>query len=146
MAKIIRGKVARILNSREIALNLGSDDGVAVGMCFDIMDSKSEDIKDPDTGQILGSIERPKVRVKVTLVQEKLSLATTYKTRRINVGGTGLEIGVLSKAFMPPEWATEYETLRTAEQTWDDLDEAESYVTTGDPAVQVIEDTKDIPF
>ena len=74
----IRGKVARILNSREIAINIGSNHGVQPGMFFDIMDQRHQDILDPDTGDILGSIERPKVRVKVVVVQDNLSLASTY--------------------------------------------------------------------
>ena len=86
MSEPIRGKVARVLNSREIALTVGSSDGVVVGMFFDVMDPKGEDITDPDTGDILGSVERPKVRVQITKVQERLSVASTYrKTKKILV-------------------------------------------------------------
>ena len=48
MTEPIRGKVARILNSREMVINVGSDSGVAVGMRFEVMDAKGEDILDPD--------------------------------------------------------------------------------------------------
>jgi hypothetical protein len=41
---------------------------------------------------------------------------------------------------MPPRWITKYETLRTEEKTWEDLDEKDSYVKVGDPVVQVIEE------
>ncbi len=144
MTEVIRGKVARILNSREIAINVGSQSGVVVGMDFDIVD-ENEEIRDPDTNQVLGVIGRPKVRVKVTRVQERLSLASTYKTRRVNVGGQGLgsEMGPLTKAFLPREWITERETIKTEERTWDDIDETENYVKTGDAVVQVIEDTEE---
>ncbi len=137
MADLIRGKVARVLNSREIAINLGKEDGVVVGMYFNVMDRKSEDITDPDTGELLGSIERPKVGLKVTIVQEKLSIASTYKATRVNIGGE-LETSVLSRMLMPPKWVTKYETLKTEEKTWEDLNEAKSYVKVGDPVVQVI--------
>ena len=40
--------------------------------------------------------------------------------------------------FMPPKWITKYETLKTEEQTWEDLDEKSSYVKVGDPVIQVI--------
>ena len=33
---------------------------------------------------------------------------------------------------------TRQETLKTSEKTWEDLDEKESYVKTGDPVVQII--------
>ena len=138
MADLIRGKVARVLNSREIAINLGKEDGVVVGMYFNVMDRKSEDITDPDTGELLGSIERPKVGLKVTIVQEKLSIASTYKSRRVNIGGRGIGTPALSRMLMPPKWITKYETLKTEEKTWEDLNEAKSYVKVGDPVVQVI--------
>ena len=142
MTDLIRGKVARILNSREIAINVGSDDGVSTGMYFDVMDQNFEDIRDPDTQELLGSIQRPKIRVKITKVQEKLSLASTYKTMRVNTGGSAdalLAFASLSRALMPPKWVTRYETLKTEEKTWENLEEEKSYVKTGDPVVQVVE-------
>jgi hypothetical protein len=145
MSQPIRGKVARILNSKELALNLGSKDGVKLGMFFDILDPIGEDITDPDTGEVIGSLERPKVRVKIVRVQERLSLATTYRKKKINVGGSGLGSptrfagSALTGLFLPPEFQTWQETLKTREKTWEDLSEEDSYVKTGDPAVQVLE-------
>lgn len=138
MADLIRGKVARVLNSREVAFNVGKNNRVEVGMYFDILDPKGESIEDPDTGESLGSINRPKVRVKVTKVQENLSVASTYRTKRINVGGVGPLLSDFSNVFMPPKWETRYETLKTKEKTWEDLDEVESYVKAGDPVVQAV--------
>ncbi len=139
---MLRGKVARILNSREVALNIGSAAGVEVGMKFNIMSDKMEDIRDPDTKEPLGSINRPKVQVRVSYVEEKLAVASTYRTRRINVGGTrapGLLTQALSfsEALSPQKWVEERETLKTTESTWEDLEEHESYVKTGDVVVQV---------
>ena len=139
MTEPIRGKVARILNSREIVINVGSNNGVTVGMRFDVMDPKGEDIRDPDTSEVLGSVERPKVRVKICKVQERLSVASTYKTETVNVGGSGLEPSMsLAGLFMPVKLDTKHETLKTEEKTWEDLDEKKSYVKTGDPVVQVL--------
>lgn len=140
MLELIRAKVAKILNSREVVINAGIDEGVAVGMYFDILDPKGENILDPDTGEVLGSLQRPKVRVRISQVQEKLSVATTYKAKKVNVGGSGLgDFGALSRALLPPKIITKYETLRTNEKTWEDLGEDESYVKTGDPVVQVLD-------
>lgn len=140
----IRGKVARILNTRELVINLGSEGGVTPGMYFDVMDPKGTDIEDPDTGDILGSIERPKVRVKVSRVETRLSIVSTYKSRQVNIGGQGnLNSGFLSQFLEPPKWVTKYETLKTQEKTWEDLDEKESYVKIGDPVVQVIDAADD---
>lgn len=141
MAEPIRGKVARILTARELALNVGTKSGVHIGMYFDVLDPKGEDVKDPDTGQVLGSIDRPKVRVQVTKVQENLCIASTYRKTEVNVGGQGVSINrSLSDLFMPPKIVTKYETLKTKEATWEDLNEADSFVKTGDPVVQVIEE------
>lgn len=137
MTNMIRGKVARVLNSRELALNIGSEHGVREGMLFDVIDPKGEDIVDPDTGDIIGSLERPKVRVKVISVQNKLSVASTYKKERVNVGGVGIGTSAISQLFMQPEYVTQYETLKTEEKTWEDISEEESYVKSGDPVVQV---------
>ena len=129
----IRGKVARDLNSREVAINLGSEQGVRPGMYFDVV-ARYEDIVDPDTKESLGSIERPKIRVKITWVQEKLSLASAL-AREVNVGR--MPLGEFSRALMPPKWVKKYETL-TTEETGEALDEKESLVKAGDPVVQVI--------
>ena len=138
----IKGKVARILNSRELVLNVGSSQGVTVGMLFDILDPNGEDIRDPDTGEILGSIDRPKVRVQITRVDDKLAVASTYKKREVNIGGKGSHFGAageLASLFMPPKYVTKYETLKTTEKTWEDLSETDSFVKTGDPAIQVVD-------
>ena len=136
----IRGKVARVLNTREIAINVGVKDGVTVGMYFNVMDLQYEDIRDPDTDEVLGSIERQKVRVKIIHVQEKLSLATTYRSKRVNTGGRDfLSLGPFARSLMPPNWVTRYETLSKIEKNRGVLDEEDSYVKIGDPVVQIIE-------
>ena len=145
----IRARVAHVLTTREIAINAGENQGVAKGMIFDVMDTKGEDITDPETGEILGSIERRKIRVKIIQVQEKLSVASTYRTKKTNIGGSGSilkrfsgnfsDLEILSRSMAPPKYITKYETFKTDEKTWEDLDEAESYVKTGDPVVQVLD-------
>jgi hypothetical protein len=136
MNEPIRGKVARILNEREIAINVGTAHGVFIGMCFDVIDAQDEEIKDPDTGEVLGSIERSKVKVEVTHVQEKLSVATTCEVKRMNIGGEGT-YGPFTSFLMPPKWIEKYETLRTQDKGWGPLSESNSYVKTGDPVFQV---------
>ncbi len=143
MTEPIRGRVARILNSREMVINVGSSSGVTVGMRFEVMDQKGEDVRDPGTGELLGSVERPKVRVEVSKVKERLSVASTYKKETVNVGGAGLGVGrEVARMFLPPKWETRYETLKTEEKTWEDLDEEDSYVKTGDPVVQMPDGTR----
>lgn len=138
MTDPIRGKVAQVLNSREIAINVGSAVGVVEGMYFDVL-AAPKDIRDPDTDEVLGVVDRPKVRVRVTHVQERLSVASTYRKEQVNVGGLDFlgYTGKVSDILKPPNWITMYETVKTEEETWEDLDEEESYVNTGDIVVQV---------
>ena len=131
----IRGKVARVLNAREVALNKGSDDGVKVGMVFKILSSKGSDIKDPDTGESIGSVDIEKTSVKVTAVQYRVSVAETFRTRKVNVGGGGLGL-VSNPFFAPPRWETQFETLKTREGRFEELDEDDSFIKTGDEVVQ----------
>ena len=135
-AQPIRGKVARVLNSREVAINKGSDDGVKIGMIFKILSTKGSEIKDPDTGEPLGSVDLVKTSVKVTVVQERITVASTYRSHRVNVGGRGLALAGL---FEPPKWETRVETLRIDEAAIEDLDEEDAIVHTGDPVVQDLE-------
>jgi len=144
MTNQLRGKIAQVLNSRELALNIGPDHGVRVGMLFDVLDPKGEDIVDPDTGAVLGSLARPKVRIKIISVQSKLSVGSTYKKERVNIGGVGLGSGVLGlgssglgQLLNPPEYVSQYETLKTTERTWEDLSEVDNYVKRGDAVVEV---------
>jgi hypothetical protein len=115
-------------------------------MRFSVLDPKGEDIKDPDSGEVLGSLKRQKVMVEVTDVQRSLSVARTFKKERINVGGSGPpSVGDLamfsdfSALLLPPRWTTKYETLRANERAWEEFDETKSFVKTGDPVVQVLD-------
>ena len=132
----IRGKIARVLNSREVAINKGSDDGIKIGMIFKILSTKGSEIEDPDTGEPLGSVDIVKTRVKVTMLQGRVSVASTYRSYRVNVGGSGFG---LSGLFEPPKWQTRTETLKIDEAAIQELDEEDAIVHTGDPVVQDLE-------
>lgn len=136
---MIRGQVARVLTTRELVLNRGVSHGVKVGMRFAVLDPKAEHIKDPETGDELGSLYRPKVKVEVTRVEPRMSVAATYRKRRINVGGQGGAMTSLGKLFEPPQWVDEYDTFRTSDQAWQELPESQSYVKVGDPVIEISE-------
>lgn len=133
----VRGKVAKVLNHREVALNRGFADGVKLGMKFDILNPDSQEIRDPDTNEALGFIERPKSRVRVTQVQDRVSVAETFRFRKVNVGGDGVGWGM----FQPPKWEKRYETFREngAKSKSKDGAEFSKLVSVGDPVVQAVE-------
>jgi hypothetical protein len=129
--KKIYGKVSRVLNTRELVLNIGQEHGVEIDMLFDIFPKSRDDITDPDTDEALGSIYRPKVRVRVTNVEQRFSISRTYQTK----GGSFSPWASLANSALR---AQRYETLKQSDAKFEDLDEADSYVKRGDPAEQVV--------
>ncbi len=129
----IEAKVAQILTARDLVLNKGSVDGVQVGMRFAILNRKGADIRDPDTHEILGSVELPKTFVKVVSVKDRLAIARTFRELRTGSGAFWALAALSAASRVGPE------TLKTDEPlVQDELDEAESYVKLGDPAVQML--------
>jgi hypothetical protein len=132
---LIQGNVAEILNIREVALNIGKNHGVTIGMKFKIVD-KSHEIKDPNTGEIIGNIDREKIRVKVTEIQDKLSIARTYET--FSEGFPSGLYEYLTNTSIVSQ-STKVRTLRATDQKapYDPLEERSSFVKVGDAVIQI---------
>ncbi len=56
----LRGKIAQLLSDRELVINIGLKDGVSKGMRFAILAATPLEIRDPDTNELLESIDREK--------------------------------------------------------------------------------------
>lgn len=78
----VEGKVAKILNSREIVINKGAADGVKTGMRFNVQEQETA-IMDPDSKENLGQLMRPKISVEVMDVESRFSVARTFETYRV---------------------------------------------------------------
>jgi hypothetical protein len=74
----ISGKVAEVVDRYTLLINRGEEQGVRVGMIFVVMGLGGE-VKDPDTGDPLGPKPFEKLRVKVSEVYPKFSVAETYR-------------------------------------------------------------------
>src|SRR5688500_11231837 len=85
---LISGKVAAIMNERELVINRGAAHGVKVDMVFQVMDVPVAVI-DPETKEPLGTVSREKIRVKVTKVEPRYAVARTFETYQVNEGGPG---------------------------------------------------------
>ena len=59
----IEGKVAKILDEYSIVINVGRNNGVVDGMVFAVFVQSNEDIKDPDSSEVLGKLENIKEHV-----------------------------------------------------------------------------------
>jgi hypothetical protein len=131
MTERIRGKVAQLIDESTLVINRGSEHGVKPGMRFAVLNAKGAEITDPDTGEVLGSVDIEKVVVKVVRVEPKLSVARTFRT--FTTKGLLIPSLVASKTYT--------ETLRVDGSTYkEELNEGDSYVKVGDPVVQTIGD------
>lgn len=92
MSDAIEGNVAAIVSVREVAINRGQKDGVTEGMVFAILAESPMKITDPVSNQVLGELDREKVRVKVSEVREGYSLASTYQTTGGFIGFDALDL------------------------------------------------------
>ena len=108
-------------------------------MVFRILGKTEDEITDPDTGKTLGCVHPTKVRVRVIEAQPRISVARTFRKRRVNV-----RIKERQPLMSPPlprghklsAWVTRYETLNADANNGDG---PKKYVATGDPVIQVIE-------
>jgi hypothetical protein len=85
MAREIDAKVARVMNETTIAINVGEDAGVEPGNL--VVHWRTVDVTDPDTGETLGSVRLPNLRLEVSEVYERFSLARVeYQTPNFLAG------------------------------------------------------------
>lgn len=140
----ITGKVAAIINDREVIINRGTETGVEEGAKFKITGPELT-VTDPDTGDILGDFSREKIRVKIAEVFLKYSVARTYETYVINVPGPWSNYGPATLAIIGGivgrQQVTRVKTLRSDVTTQvQPFEEETSIVKVGDPVVEIEDD------
>lgn len=125
---LLHGKVAELLNVRQVAINIGSSHGVTAGMEFDVLNRNAGEIRDPDTHAVLGSVVLSKVRIEVIMVNDEFSVAVVQGYRP-------------SSSFAFPDWLYSRGgplTLKRGEHPGvEEIDEKDSVVKVGDPVVQM---------
>lgn len=141
----IRGKVAGILNERELVINVGADSGVQAEMKFKVLSVAETEVYDPDTDELLGLIDREKVRVRVTEVKEKLSVCRTYRVFHTPAGPLYTNLFEAGGIFRMRELMAAPrkipETLKAGGSDYlPPLSEEESFVKVGDRVIQLYED------
>lgn len=128
----IKGRVASILNERELVINIGIQHGVQKQMKFQVLAAEPIEVTDPQTREKLGTIDREKVRVAVTEVQDKFSICKTYRKFAAS------PLGLLGAAFVT--YGEKYETLKVGEPHPLPLSEEASYVKIGDRVIQLLDE------
>ncbi len=126
--KLLEGKVAQIVSEREIAINIGKKDGVVQGMQFSVLAATPQEVTDPDTGELLDTIDRSKIDVEATEVRDKITICSTFATKWV---GGGLLAYNYQNLFGPSREVVE--TLRVEDSSLPaPLDPEESFVKIGD--------------
>ena len=124
----IEGKVAAVINRRELVINRGTAAGVQEGMKFKVMDRLLE-ITDPESHETLGTLEREKVRVKVSEVHPKFSVAMTYETYQVSEPGLPGMLGA--------QRVTRVRTLQMGNDTVQSPEDRVASVRAGDLVVEL---------
>lgn len=70
----LEGRVAALLSAAELVLNIGAQAGVQTGDVFAVLTSKPFEINDPQTGELLDTIEREKIRVEAVEVRDRIAI------------------------------------------------------------------------
>ena len=138
----IEGKVAQVLNAQELIINVGRNGGVVEGMKFAVLAETPLAVKDPDSGALLGEVDREKVRVKATEVHEAFTVCRTYQIIRIPAtrGFDVAAFNALSEAMVSRPAREVPVTLRVEDSALPPaLGPNESYVKAKDRVKQVIE-------
>ncbi|WAC69351.1 hypothetical protein [Microbacterium sp. SL75] len=139
----LRGQVAELVSDREVILNRGSNHGVQEGQYFAILNPDTIGITDPETGEDLGGIRVVKVVVVAVEVAAKLTLARTFRTKTLNVGGSSTAASTLagvSSMFNPPKYVETVEKLTIDRNAPRKISPSESVVSKGDPFEEAYED------
>lgn len=89
-------KVAKIISTKQIVINAGKKDGIKVGDELEIVDQYGASVRDPDTGELLGTLDMPKGKVIVSTIYEKMAIADAPK---INITSSNTNIlGIATQA------------------------------------------------
>lgn len=134
---LIQGNVAGILNERELTINLGLERGVVPGMKFKILATEPIYVKDPKSGDILGTVDREKVRVIASEVQPKFTICRTYRKKTVGTNSF-MEMVMINNILANSPKREIPETLKAKDSSLPPpLSEEESYVKIGDRAIQL---------
>lgn len=131
----LEGLVAAIVSEEELAITLGSRDGVTKGMKFIVLAQTPLEIRHPVSNKLLKTLDRPKAYVKASDVDEEVTICRTYRT--YTVGGS------FSSTVM--DWMQPTRRVREKLKAEDaavspPLDESESYVKVGDRVKALLEE------
>lgn len=76
-------KVIKIISDKIIVINAGKNE-VQTGDILRVIEKNSEEIVDPDTNEVLGTLDYIKATITVEYVYEHMSICKNYETKTVN--------------------------------------------------------------
>ncbi len=95
----VEAKVAAIISEAYLALNAGAKTGVEVDDIVQLF--RAVEVVDPETQEPLGRVNLPKLTLRITQVQERLSVAVVTTPGKRKKTGLGLEALFSTSAEVP---------------------------------------------
>src|SRR5699024_13033 len=91
-------KIVKILDEYNVVINAGLSHGLKQGDQFQILDKEGSDVIDPDTQEVIGTLDLIKATVEVTELQEKMCICSSRHTIKPNslLSSTALSVGINS--------------------------------------------------
>lgn len=74
-------KIVRIVNGYTFVINGGLEDGINSGDSFHILDKKGDVVIDPDTGEVLGTLDAYKGKITAKTIYPKMTICETGYTQ-----------------------------------------------------------------
>lgn len=131
------GRVAEILNAREVVITLGQEHGIEKGMKFAILTEPLE-IIDPLSGEVLDILEREKTRVEAVGVRHRITICRSYRSKPtlpLLTRPTMSEIELIRTLQGSPETLPVQKDATSRSASY-----AEEYVKVGDRVVRLEDD------
>ena len=76
-------KVIKIISDKRIVINAGKNE-VQTGDILRVIEKNSEEIVDPDTNEVLGTLDYIEATITVEYVYEHMSICKNYETKTVN--------------------------------------------------------------
>ena len=76
-------KVIKIISDKRSVINAGKNE-VQTGDILRVIEKNSEEIVDPDTNEVLGTLDYIKATITVEYVYEHMSICKNYETKTVN--------------------------------------------------------------
>ena len=76
-------KVIKLISDKRIVINAGKNE-VQTGDILRVIEKNSEEIVDPDTNEVLGTLDYIKATITVEYVYEHMSICKNYETKTVN--------------------------------------------------------------